>query len=71
MVEMMLPFYQGLYMRLHEHGGYYHGVSTNRVVTYKTEFSKTVAHYCLVLLGHPQFTTFYNYFLSIIWETHN
>lgn len=53
MVEIMLPFYQGFYMRLHEHGGCYHGVSTNRMVTYKTEFSETMASLLSCLLGTP------------------
>lgn len=40
-------------MRLHEHGGCYHGVSTNRMVTYKTEFSETMASLLFCLLGTP------------------
>lgn len=53
MVEMILPFYQGFYMRLHEHVGCYRGVSTNRMVTYKTEFSETMASLLSCLLGTP------------------
>lgn len=53
MVEMMLLFYQGFYMRLHEHEECYHGVSTNRMVTYKTEFTETMASLLSCLFGTP------------------
>lgn len=65
MVEMILPFYQGFYMRLHEHVGCYRGVSTNRMVTYKTEFSETMASLLSCLLGTPLIHHFLNYFYQL------